>query len=60
MGLKYTSKFLRFLNEIKFKNNQSVIDMYKTIVDEMLELEFINNKMNKFQNHWLEDISKYY
>ena len=60
LGLKYTTKLLKFLNEIKFKKNQNVLDMYKVIVDKMLKLEFINNKMNKFQNHWLDDVSKYY
>jgi len=60
LGLKYTSNFLKFLNEIKFKKNQNVLEMYKTIIDKMLKLEFINKKMNKFQNNWLDDISKYY
>ena len=60
LGLKYTNILLKTLDNITFKGTKNVLDMYKVVIDEVFKLKFINKEMNKFQNLWLEDVSKYY
>ncbi len=60
LGLKYTDQLIKILNNINFRKNDGVLKMYKIIIDKMSELNFVNSRMNIFQNYWLDDISKYY
>ena len=59
LGLKHTTELIHLLNNIKFKRNDNVLTMYKTIVDKISKLKFINSKKTKLVFLFSESESNY-
>jgi hypothetical protein len=57
IGYRHTLSFLNRLNNIDVQSG-SVLEMYEKIVAGIEDLEFIEDKMIKFQRAWINDMGK--
>jgi len=59
IGYRNTLHFINRLNKINV-NGKSIIEMYNSIINGIIDLPFISNDMIKFQKAWISDIEKIY